>query len=129
MGHITNPASNPVYVALVPVPGVSIIEKGRVYNTVYAGGGADVFAADLAVTNTPTNFRVIVAIDTATTCVVVRDDGVAEVDTLLNAGADLEATAEYAFDAYMTEDEDFNMEFGAACQILYLLVLEIPAVS
>lgn len=101
------------------------IEKGRVYNTVYAGGGADVFAADLVVTNTPTCFRVVVCIDTATTVLAVRDNGVAEVDCYLNQAANLVADAEYAFDVYMTDDETFNMEFGAACQILYLLVTEV----
>jgi len=103
-----------------------IIQKGRVYNTVYAGGGADVFDADLVPTFTPTTFRIDVIVDTAVTCLVIRDDGVGEVDALMNSGAALVANAEYIFDIMLTSSEAFNMEFGGACQILYLEVTEIP---
>jgi len=103
-----------------------IIQKGRVYNTAYAGGGADVFAADLTPSYTPTTFRIDVVIDTAVTCLVVRDDGTAEVDGIMNSGTALVANAEYIFDITLTSAEAFNMEFGGACQILFLEVTEIP---
>jgi len=103
-----------------------IIQKGRVYNTAYAGGGADVFNADLVPTFTPTTFRIDVIVDTAVTCIVVRDDGAGEVDGLMNSGAALVANAEYIFDIMLTSNEAFNMEFGGACQILFLEVTEIP---
>lgn len=122
-------APYPLLVTSVPSPTYSIILKGRVYNTAYAGAGADVFAADITPTYTPTTFRVNVTIDTAVTCVVVRDDGVAEMDSELNAGTALTADAEFSFDISMTEDETFNLEFGGVCQILYLVVLEIPGGS
>ncbi len=135
VGSTNNPlaqgaaAPYPLLVTSVPSPTYSIILKGRVYNTAYAGGGADVFAADISPTYTPTTFRVSVTIDTAVTCIVVRDNGAAEVDSELNAGTALTADAEFSFDISMTENEAFNLEFGGACQILYLVVLEIPGGS
>ncbi|MBU1067657.1 hypothetical protein KKE60_07700 [Patescibacteria group bacterium] len=128
MVFITNSVSQPVNVSIgAPIGGYEV--KGRIYDTAYGGAGADVFPADLVPTNSPTCFRVIVCIDTATTCIVVRDDGGSEIDCHLNGGNNLAVDSEYAFDCYMTEDEEFNMEFGVACQINYLLVIEIPSLS
>ena len=124
--NITNPASNPVKVQVIPSSETSIIQKGRVYNTAYAGAAADVFDDDLTPTYTPTTFRIDVTIDAAVTCLVVRDNGVTEVDSIMNAGVALVANAEYIFDVMLTSLEAFNMEFGGVCTILYLEVTEIP---
>ena len=126
MVNITNPKTKPVYVEVIPSSETSIIQKGRVYNTAYAGGAVDVFDTDLAPTYTPTTFRIDVTIDAAVTCLVVRDNAVDEVDSIMNTGVALVANAEYIFDIMLTSLEAFNMEFGGACTILYLEVTEIP---
>jgi len=110
---------------LVTLGASCITQKGRVFNTAYVTPN-DVFAVDLAPTNTPTCFRVIVAVDATAILQVRRTGTIGTVQTEANQGAALTADAEYAFDFYMTTEETLNIRFSANCNILYLLVIETP---
>ena len=101
--------------------------KGRIFNTAIALN-TNFFAADLAPTNTPTTFRIYVALDTAGILSVQRTSGGVTVAEQLNAGAALVLNASYMFDILVHVDDTINLQTSAAAQILYCMVIEVPGV-
>lgn len=101
--------------------------KGRIFNTAIALN-TDFFAADLAPTNTPTTFRIYVALDTAGILSVQRTSAAVTVAEQLNAGAALAANASYMFDILVHEDDTINLQTTVGAQILYCMVIEVPGV-
>ena len=107
--------------------GFTPLLKGRIFNTAIALD-TDFFAADLAPTNTPTTFRIYVALDTGGVFSVQRTSAAVTVAEELNAGAALTADAAYMFDILVHEDDTINLQTSVGTQILYCVVIEVPGV-
>ncbi len=103
------------------------IQKGRIFNTAVAIT-TDFFAADLEPTNSPTTFRIYVALDSGGVVSVQRTSGGVTVAELLNSGTALTANSAYMFDVLVNEDDTINLQDSVGGQILYCMVLEVPGV-
>ena len=113
--------------AAIVLAGFTPILKGRVFNTAVLAA-TDFFAADLEPTNTPTTFRIYVALDTGGTVSVQRTSAAVTVAEELNSGAALAADASYMFDILVHEDDTINLQTSVGAQILYCMVIEVPGV-
>lgn len=123
LGAIKDPL--PVSVAVAPFQ--TPILKGRVFDTAVALD-TDFFADDLEPTNTPTTFRIYIALDTGGTVSVQRTSAAVTVVEELNSGAALAADASYMFDILVHEDDTINLQTDTGAQILYCMVIEVPGV-
>ena len=101
--------------------------KGRIFDTAVLAN-TDFFAADLEPTNSPTTFRIYVALDTGGTLSVQRTVAAATVAEELNSGAALAGDASYTFDILVHEEDTINLQTDTGAQILYCMVIEVPGV-
>ncbi len=113
------------FAAAIIAAGFTPLLKGRVFNTAVLAD-TDFFADDLEPTNTPTTFRIYVAVDTGGTVSVQRTSAAVTVVEELNAGAVLAADASYMFDILVHEDDTINLQTDTGAQILYCMVIEVP---
>ena len=113
---------------ITPGPVAEIIPetKGLVFNEA-VGANADIFAAALAPTHSPTTFRIYACFDTAGVLIVRRTRGTppVTVSEQLNSGVDLNANAAYMFDIIVQEGDSLNLWHSIGATILYLKVVEI----
>lgn len=100
---------------------------GAKHNTSYTSGN-NVFSSDITPTNTPTTFRMYVAVDTAST-VNVRRTNSTTVSENLNEGNSLVANASYIFDFLVAASDTINVRFGTSCTILKLIIMEVDAAA
>ncbi len=104
------------------------ILKGRIFDTAVVAA-TDFFTTDLSPTNSPTTFRIYIALDTGGVLDVQRTSGGATVVEELNAGVALAADAAYMFDILVQEDDTINLQTSVGAQILYCIVIEVPSVT
>ena len=103
------------------------ILKDRIFNTVILAN-TDFFVADLVPTNTPTTFRIYVALDTAGILSVQRTSLGVPVAENLNSGTALVADASYMFNILVHVADTINLQTTVGAQILYCMVIEVPGV-
>jgi len=117
-------ANGRLEVITFPGPSNQIL-KGRIFNLPVVAA-TNFFAADLAPTNTPTTFRIYVALDTAGVLSVQRTSVGVPVAENLNSGTALVADASYMFNILVHEDDTINLRTTVGAQILYCMVTEVP---
>ncbi len=115
------------FAAAIIAAGFTPIQKGMIFNTAVLAA-TDFFAADLEPTNTPTTFRIYIALDTGGTLSVQRTSAAVTIAEELNSGAALAADASYMFDILVHEDDTINLQTSVGAQILYCMVFEVSGV-
>ena len=113
--------------SLASIAQLTPIEKGQIFNTA-VGAAADFFAAALLPTNTPTTFRIYVALNAAGLLYVRRTEGGVTVDEYLNSGNALNANAAYMFDILVRIGQTINLRHSVGGTILCCIVEEVPGV-
>ena len=113
------------FAAAIIAAGFTPILKGRIFDTAVVAD-TDFFATDLEPTNTPTTFRMYIALDTAGIVSVMRDVDGTTLTENLNQGQQLIANSAYTFDFLVTDAETINIQTDVGAQILFCLVVEVP---
>ena len=113
--------------AIVAISQLSPEIKGNVFNTAVLAA-TNFFVADLAPTNTPTTFRMHIALNTAGVVSVRRTQGGVTIGENLNKGYAIEANAAYMFDFLVNVGQTINIQTSVGATILSCIVVEVPAV-
>ncbi len=115
------------FAAAIIAAGFTPIQKGIIFNTAVLAA-TDFFVADLAPTNTPTTFRIYIALDTGGVLSVQRTSAAVTIAEILNQNVALVASGAYMFDILVHEDDTINLQTTVGAQILYCMVFEVPGV-
>jgi len=100
------------------------IDKGAIFNTVVAVN-TNFFATDIAPTNSPTTFRISVALDAAGVLNVMRTEGGVTVTEQLNENSNLLADCLYEFNVTVLTGQTINLQHSIGGTILSCIVVEI----
>ncbi len=115
------------FAAAIIAAGFTPIQKGIIFNTAVLAA-TDFFVADLAPTNTPTTFRIYIALDTGGVLSVQRTSAAVTIAEILNQNVALVASGAYMFDILVHEDDTINLQTTVGAQILYCMVFEVAGV-
>lgn len=101
--------------------------KGQVFNTA-VGAGANIFAANLSPTYSPTTFRIYAAFDGSAVLSVTRTRAGITVTEQLNGGTALATNCAYAFDIIVSTGDGINLQYAGAHTALTIKVVELTGV-
>jgi len=104
------------------------IQKALQHNVILPAAGADLLGANLSPTNTPTSFRITIAVSISGNLTLVRINGGVEVKPLLNGGIALNERVEYTWDIQVYAGDTINLEYSTTGgTVMILRIAEIDA--
>ncbi len=121
-GTQINPSTEDTLAKIVP------IAKASVFNTALPAAEADLLAADISPTNSPSYMRVYICVSVSGVLRVERVQSTVEVTENLNGGVALSAGAAYMFDVPWRSGDTVNLVYSVTSGTIYNLdICEIGA--
>ena len=100
------------------------INRGLIQDTAKTSG-ADFFATDLSPKFSPSTFRIMISVDTATRLSATIENDSTEMTAHFNAGVDLTADCLYIFDLLVHQGDTVNFEVDDTVNVDICRVQEI----